>query len=187
MTEPCLDFAKMRQNVEKVVGSKVQGDLLLLLEKLDKDLQLQVEAALDEVEEEGRHRLAFQRGLLELLQLLDDCDVKRAIVTRNSTRSIEHLLECLQEKDERLANGFSVLLSREFKPHKPDPSSAIFIGDSADDMLCGAQAGNVTCLLRSDLHGTHGQSRLDAIQDLIQLRISCLSELNDHLFLPSRE
>ena len=63
----------------------------------------------------------------------------------------------------------------------------LFIGDSADDMLCGAQAGNVTCLLRSDLHGTHGQSRLDAIQDLIQLRISCLSELNDHLFLPSRE
>ena len=40
----------------------MQGDLLLLLEKLDKDLQLQVEAALDEVEEEGRHRLAFQRG-----------------------------------------------------------------------------------------------------------------------------
>ncbi|KAI9710732.1 MAG: hypothetical protein M1820_002565 [Bogoriella megaspora] len=99
-----------------------------------------------------------QPGLLELMNYLEQRGVRKAICTRNFDAPVEHLLTTFLP-----THQFSPIITRSFRPPKPDPAgilhiagswstgdggnSLIMVGDSIDDMLAGHAAGAATVLL----------------------------------------
>lgn len=104
-----------------------------------------------------------QAGLVELMEYLDLRGVKKGICTRNFDAPVEHLLNTFLPSSE-----FSPVITREFRPPKPDPAgilhiakqwmhedggeSLIMVGDSIDDMTAGYRAGAATVLLVNDVN-----------------------------------
>jgi HAD superfamily hydrolase (TIGR01549 family) len=104
-----------------------------------------------------------QAGLVELMDYLDSRGVQKGICTRNFDAPVEHLLETFLP-----ASTFHPIVTREFRPPKPDPAgilhiaeewmhedggdSLIMVGDSIDDMTAGFQAGAATVLLVNDVN-----------------------------------
>jgi phosphoglycolate phosphatase-like HAD superfamily hydrolase len=134
-----------------------------------------------------------QPGLAELMGYLDSKGVPKAICTRNFEQPVNHLLG-------KFLSGsvFAPIITREFRPPKPDPagilhiarswglirpaeedvadaSSLIMIGDSADDMAAGRRAGAATVLLVNNVN-----SHLSEHPDTDKV-ISRLDELIDVL------
>jgi phosphoglycolate phosphatase-like HAD superfamily hydrolase len=104
-----------------------------------------------------------QAGLVELMEYLDSRGVKKGICTRNFDAPVEHLLTTFLP-----SSRFSPIVTREFRPPKPDPAgilhiakqwmhedggdSLIMVGDSIDDMTAGFRAGAATVLLVNDVN-----------------------------------
>jgi HAD superfamily hydrolase (TIGR01549 family) len=102
-----------------------------------------------------------QAGLVELMDYLDSRGVQKGICTRNFDAPVEHLLTTFLP-----SSKFSPIITREFRPPKPDPAgilhiakqwmhedggdSLIMVGDSIDDMTAGHRAGAATVLLVND-------------------------------------
>jgi HAD superfamily hydrolase (TIGR01549 family) len=102
-----------------------------------------------------------QAGLVELMDYLDSRGVQKGICTRNFDAPVEHLLSTFLP-----SSKFSPIITREFRPPKPDPAgilhiakqwmhedggdSLIMVGDSIDDMTAGHRAGAATVLLVND-------------------------------------
>jgi HAD superfamily hydrolase (TIGR01549 family) len=131
--------------------------------------------SLPEVEQEEAHekirnieRTAMksqqpQAGLVELMEYLDSRNVQKGICTRNFDAPVEHLLTTFLP-----SSKFSPVVTREFRPPKPDPAgilhiakkwmhedggrSLIMVGDSIDDMTAGFRAGAATVLLVNDVN-----------------------------------
>jgi len=99
-----------------------------------------------------------QAGLVELMDYLDSRGIKKGICTRNFDAPVTHLLTTFLP-----SSKFSPVITREFRPPKPDPAgilhiakdwmhedggnSLIMVGDSIDDMTAGHRAGAATVLL----------------------------------------
>ncbi|KAI1875613.1 uncharacterized protein JN550_001899 [Neoarthrinium moseri] len=113
-----------------------------------------------------------QPGLTDLMRYLDERGVRKGICTRNFDGPVTHLLT-------RFLPGsvFAPIVTRDFRPPKPDPAGILFIarswglsrpvgeaaqdddevigdarglimvGDSIDDMTAGRRAGAATVLL----------------------------------------
>ncbi|KZF19063.1 putative HAD superfamily hydrolase [Xylona heveae TC161] len=114
---------------------------------------------------EGRAMLAQkpQAGLVELMQYLDSRGVQKGICTRNFDKPVSHLIT-------KFLNGhvFHPIITREFRPPKPDPAGIlhiaqswalsdggtglIMVGDSMDDMTAGYRAGAATVLLVNEVN-----------------------------------
>jgi len=162
LTEPILDFQKMRMQVSLALGRDVmKGDMLEEISKdQSKERQQAAMRAIHEVESEGLRNLQLAPGVRHICEFLDARRIPRAILTRNSRDSIGHF-------HRELPSGFPAFhpsISRECgflpKPH-PDallhiasdvwgvtPKDIIMIGDSAkDDVLAGRRAGAITVLL----------------------------------------
>lgn len=120
------------------------------------------------IEREAMVDQAPQPGLTQLMDHLDACKIPKAICTRNFNGPVEHLLAHFLPNSK-----FSPIVTRDFRPPKPDPAGILFIarelgikheawsdgsheaqvlpmimvGDSIDDMLAGKRAGAATVLL----------------------------------------
>jgi HAD superfamily hydrolase (TIGR01549 family) len=104
-----------------------------------------------------------QAGLVELMDYLDSRGIQKGICTRNFDAPVEHLLTTFLPK-----STFSPVVTREFRPPKPDPAgilhiakewmhedggdSLIMVGDSIDDMTAGHRAGAATVLLVNEVN-----------------------------------
>ncbi|KAH8719177.1 HAD-like domain-containing protein [Phaeosphaeriaceae sp. PMI808] len=97
-----------------------------------------------------------QAGLVELMDYLDSRGVQKGICTRNFDAPVEHLLNTFLP-----TSKFSPVITREFRPPKPDPAGwmhedggngLIMVGDSVDDMTAGFRAGAATVLLVNDVN-----------------------------------
>lgn len=104
-----------------------------------------------------------QSGLVELMDYLDSRNIKKGICTRNFDMPVTHLLTTFLPKSK-----FEPIVTREFRPPKPDPAgilhiakswmhedggdSLIMVGDSIDDMTAGFRAGAATVLLVNDIN-----------------------------------
>ncbi|KAM0333092.1 hypothetical protein ACHAQA_001750 [Verticillium albo-atrum] len=118
-----------------------------------------------------------QPGLETLMEYLDARGVRKGICTRNFDAPVAHLLG-------KYLSGslFAPIVTREFRPPKPDPagilhiarswgllkeattdvdadaedeadaSGLIMVGDSIDDMTAGRRAGATTVLLANDVN-----------------------------------
>ncbi|KAI5857302.1 HAD-like protein [Durotheca rogersii] len=132
-------------------------------------------AAIRAVERRAMARQEPQPGLLALVAYLEARGLPKGICTRNFEQPVAHLLA-------RFLPGrlFAPVVTRDFRPPKPDPAGILFIarrwgllrvpdpaadpadapdasglimvGDSIDDMTAGRRAGAATVLLVNDVN-----------------------------------
>ncbi|KAJ9657896.1 hypothetical protein H2201_008005 [Coniosporium apollinis] len=119
------------------------------------------EDAMETIRSIEREAMAVQKpqaGLVELMAYLDSRGVRKGICTRNFDTPVTHLLTTHLP-----THVFSPIITRDFRPPKPDPAGIlhiasqwglpdraarlIMVGDSVDDMTAGYRAGAATVLL----------------------------------------
>ncbi|KAF2745279.1 HAD-like protein [Sporormia fimetaria CBS 119925] len=124
------------------------------------------EAAHEKIRTIERTAMASQKpqlGLVQLMDYLDSRSIPKAICTRNFDTPVAHLLSNFLPHSK-----FEPIVTREFRPAKPDPagilhiakswmhedggSGLIMVGDSIDDMTAGFKAGAATVLLVNDVN-----------------------------------
>jgi len=138
-----------------------------------------------------------QPGLVALMDYVESKGLPKAICTRNFETPVMHLLS-------KFLSGkhFSPIITRDFRPPKPDPagilhiakswgfvkegtdegdaSQLIMVGDSVDDMTAGYRAGAATVLLVNEVNVslvTHEHT------DLVVLRLDELIEVLENGFV----
>ncbi|KAF2788349.1 HAD-like protein [Melanomma pulvis-pyrius CBS 109.77] len=124
------------------------------------------EAAQEKIRAIERTAMASQKaqpGLVQLMDYLDSRGIPKGICTRNFDAPVEHLLTTFLP-----TSKFHPVVTREFRPPKPDPagilhiastwahdnggSNLIMVGDSIDDMTAGFRAGAATVLLINEVN-----------------------------------
>lgn len=126
-----------------------------------------------------------QPGLVQLMEYLDRRNIKKGICTRNFDAPVTHLLTTFLP-----SSKFSPIVTREFRPPKPDPAgilhiakdwryedgghSLIMVGDSIDDMTAGWRAGAATVLLVNEANEhlskhPHTDLVVKQLDDLIEI------------------
>ena len=163
LTEPVLDFVKMRARVGAALGREVKKDMLAEVEREECEKKREAaHLAIKEVEREGHEKLKLASHVDALCAYLDERNIPRAILTRNSKESLDYFHGRLPEIPE-----FHPAVSRDCGfPPKPHPDAlqhicqnvwgfatgeVIMIGDSAkDDVRAGKRAGAITVLLGSE-------------------------------------
>jgi len=145
-----LDFDAIRRDMGLSAGQLILEGLEQMPEGDAKD---ECRRVLEHHEREGAARAVPIPGVEELLAELDDLQIVRAILTRNSRVSAETTLA-------KLGWEFSIVLTREDVPPKPDPAGLVricaewdlavdevlFFGDFAFDLQAGRNAGMRTVL-----------------------------------------
>ena len=146
------------------------------------------EAAQEKIRAIERTAMASQKpqlGLVELMEYLDRRGVKKGICTRNFDAPVEHLLTTFLPE-----SVFHPIVTREFRPPKPDPAGIlhiakewmhedggeglIMVGDSVDDMTAGYRAGAATVLLVNEanehlVEHAHTDLVVKRLDELIQV------------------
>ena len=145
-----LDFDQMRCDMEFAPGQLILETLESLPEGEQKDRCRDV---LRRHEYRGAISATLMPGAAELLAELDRRRIPQAILTRNSREMTDLALR-------RLQLAFSLVLTREDAPPKPDPQGlhmicrnwkidacdAVFVGDFHFDVIAGRRAGMATIL-----------------------------------------
>ncbi|KAL5515837.1 hypothetical protein EMCRGX_G001069 [Ephydatia muelleri] len=150
-------------------------------------------AIIEEMEDEANRRLRLQPGVLDVLHFLAQRGLGRALMTRNSDKSVrvfvEHVRQLCADKYPLFSQQplFSQIITREFLPCKPDPApilhvcevwsmdprDVVMVGDDRVDMMCGRGAGAVTVLLANEHnavgHAEHADHIITSLHDLIPL------------------
>ncbi len=148
-------FAEMRAalNIEKPT------DILSHIESLPTEGERQQgHEKIREIERTAMKSQKPQAGLVELMDFIDSRGIRKGICTRNFDLPVSHLLSTFLP-----SSKFDPVITREFRPPKPDPAgilhiakswqcedganSLIMVGDSIDDMTAGYRAGAATVLL----------------------------------------
>jgi len=147
-----LDFMAIKR---EIFGS-AEGFILERMTGLDPAGRARAEAILDRYETEAAQAATPVDGVVEFFAWLDDRRIPRAIVTRNSRKSVAIVRE-------RLGLAVDAVVTREDAAPKPSPepvlvacrrlgispAEGIFVGDYEFDMLAGRRAGITTVLLKN--------------------------------------
>ena len=160
-------------------------DILDHIYSLPEGEREQAQEKIREIERTAMRSQQPQAGLTELMDYLDSREVKKGLCTRNFDAPVYHLLETFLP-----SSKFSPIVTREFRPPKPDPAgilhiakdwgcedggeSLIMVGDSVDDMTAGFRAGAVTVLLINDenrhlAEHQHTDLTIRKLNDLIRI------------------
>ncbi|KAI4230913.1 MAG: hypothetical protein LQ349_005944, partial [Xanthoria aureola] len=147
-------FAQMRQ----ALGIPKSTDILDHLHALPQPAQDEAQTAIRAIERAAMVEQEAQPGLNELISYLEGRGVRMGLCTRNFDAPVTHLLQTFLP-----GKTFSPIITRDFRPPKPDPAgilhiaqawdlqdgaeSLIMVGDSLDDMVAGYKAGAATVLL----------------------------------------
>ena len=147
-----LDFLAIKR---EIFGS-TEGFILERMAMLDGAARARAEAILDRHETEAARAARPVDGAVEFLEWLIGRGIPRAIVTRNSRKSVAIVQEKLRIK-------VDAVVTREDAAPKPSPepilvacrrlgitpAEGIFVGDFEFDMLAGRRAGITTVLLKN--------------------------------------
>jgi len=152
-------FAEMRA----ALGIQKPTDILDHIYSLPQGEQEAAQEKIRDIERTAMTSQQPQAGLVELMEYLDSRGIKKGICTRNFDAPVTHLLTKFLPTSE-----FSPVVTREFRPPKPDPAGIlhiakawmhedggnglIMVGDSIDDMTAGYRAGAATVLLVNDVN-----------------------------------
>uniref|UniRef100_A0A0G4HN13 Uncharacterized protein n=1 Tax=Chromera velia CCMP2878 TaxID=1169474 RepID=A0A0G4HN13_9ALVE len=156
-----IDFAKMKERL----GLRPDEEVLATVKRRyssDPEKMAEAMQIIDEVESEAAAFLELQANCREMLAALraQRPDLKTVVVTRNSLKQLHHFVKVLGMDPV----PFDALFSRDcFEPVKPEPhivhhlcdkwgispAESIFVGDYKDDLLCGRNAGGLSCLISS--------------------------------------
>ena len=118
ITVPNLDFAAMYERCNVPLSE----DLLAAIRAMPSDEQAAANAVIDEMEAEGRRTLKLNEGTVELAGWLHRHGVPTALVTRNTSVTIDHLHEALW-KPAGLPPLNPALSRDDPIPDKPDPAA----------------------------------------------------------------
>ncbi|KAL8928567.1 MAG: hypothetical protein Q9208_001801 [Pyrenodesmia sp. 3 TL-2023] len=144
----------------EALGIPKSTDILNHIHSLPQPAQDEAQTAIRAIERAAMIEQEAQPGLNELMTYLEGRGVRMGLCTRNFDAPVTHLLQTFLP-----TNTFSPIITREFRPPKPDPAgilhiakawgledgagSLIMVGDSMDDMVAGFKAGAATVLLSS--------------------------------------
>jgi HAD superfamily hydrolase (TIGR01549 family) len=154
LTVPNLDFGEMYRRC----GVDTSGDILAEIKRMQPMEAQRANAIIEETEEEGRRTLQLMPGALEFREWLLRHDVPMALVTRNTSRTVQRLTE--------LGFALDIAISRDdVFPPKPHPQalhhiaekwkvecdeSLVMIGDSlSNDIGFGKAAGVSTAFFNT--------------------------------------
>ncbi|KAF2435662.1 HAD-like protein [Tothia fuscella] len=151
-------FGEMRS----ALGIAKSVDILDHVYSLPKDQQEEAMAKIRDIERNAMSSQTPQAGLIDLMNYVDSRGVRKGICTRNFDMPVNHLIETFMQ-----GHRFSPIITREFRPSKPDPAgilhiastwglpdaaNLIMVGDSIDDMTAGYRAGAATVLLVNEVN-----------------------------------
>ena len=145
-----LDFEAIRRDMRLPAGMPILESLGRIPAGSEKERMLEV---LHQHELTGAARATLYDGVHEFLEWLDQREISRAVLTRNSRESTRIVLD-------RLGLHFELALTREDAPPKPDPTGllticgvwqmqpahVLFCGDYVFDLEAGSRAGMETML-----------------------------------------
>jgi len=150
-------FAQMRA----ALGIAKGVDILDHVYSLAIEKQSAAMESIRNVEKEAMLKMIPQKGLIPLMEYLNKKGIRKAICTRNFQTPVNYLISNFMQ-----GHVFSPIITREFRPPKPDPAGIlhiskswgledgggrlIMVGDSVDDITAGRRAGSATVLLASD-------------------------------------
>ncbi|KAI4204635.1 MAG: hypothetical protein LQ350_000950 [Teloschistes chrysophthalmus] len=133
-------------------------DILDHIHSLPQPAQDEAQTAVRAIERAAMVEQEPQPGLVELISYLEGRKVRMGLCTRNFDAPVTHLLQTFLP-----GKTFFPIITRDFRPPKPDPAgilqiaqawdledgaaSLIMVGDSIDDMTAGYRAGAATVLL----------------------------------------
>jgi len=167
-----LDFAAIKQ---EIFGDS-EGFILERMERLSGPERERAEEILEGYERAAAEEAELNDGVKTLFAHLDKQKTRRAVVTRNSRKSVD----IIQEK---FGLDLGVVISRGDAPPKPSPEpillacrrmglskeECIFVGDFELDMLAGRRAGVRTVLLRNPAQpfSENADFTIDSISNLL--------------------
>ncbi|KAL1592967.1 hypothetical protein SLS59_009611 [Nothophoma quercina] len=181
----CLPQNYMFGEMRTALGIDKGTDILDHIYSLPNGVQEEAQEKVRRIERTAMKKQKPQAGLVELMDYLDSRGLKKGICTRNFDAPVEHLLTTFLPSSE-----FSPVITREFRPPKPDPAgilhiakqwmhedggdSLIMVGDSIDDMTAGFRAGAATVLLVNDVNKhladhQHTDLVVKQLDDLIEI------------------
>ncbi|HTS19091.1 MAG TPA: HAD family hydrolase [Verrucomicrobiae bacterium] len=161
ITEPYFDFVRIKQ--EAGIGDV---DMLDYLAGASAAERARVQAIMTRFEDAGVEAAALNTGARELLDELARREMRTALLTRNTRRSVTGVCRKLNLK-------FDIVVTREDGPHKPAPepiwriakrwgasaAEVLMVGDYKWDVLCAKNAGTPCALL------INGESKEDWVKD----------------------
>jgi phosphoglycolate phosphatase-like HAD superfamily hydrolase len=158
----------MFHDMRTALGITKATDILEHVESLPPAQQATALEAIRAIERKAMDSQVPQPGLNTLMSYLDSRGIRKAICTRNFDVPVQNLLTTFLE-----GSVFHPIVTRDFKPPKPDPAGIwhiakdwglqdaagnadatglIMVGDSIDDMTAGRKAGAATVLLVNDVN-----------------------------------
>lgn len=152
LTKPNVDFAAL----EREIGAKV-GFVIDYAEKSSPEERKRALEILERYEAKAAMESELNEGVLEMLEFVSKKRLKKALLTRNSRKSVDTVL-CKHN----LHVHFEFIVSREDAKPKPAPDPIfllskrmnihtdhlLMVGDYKYDIMCGKAAGTKTALLR---------------------------------------
>ncbi len=150
LTKPNVDFAA----IEREIGAKV-GFIIDYAERSTPEERKRALDILERYEAQAAMESELNEGVVEMLEFISKKQLKKALLTRNSRKSVETVL-----RKHKL--HFEFIVSREDTKPKPAPDPIfllskkmnihtdhlLMVGDYKYDILCGKAAGTKTVLLR---------------------------------------
>lgn len=89
LTLPTLDFAEMKRRI----GVPLTSDILGSVNAMSAKDRARSMAVIEEMEDEANRRLQLQPGTVDLLHFLAQYGLHRALMTRNSEKSVRVFME----------------------------------------------------------------------------------------------
>jgi len=151
ITKPYLDFRRIKAEIG------LPADEIYLLERIEEmpqDQRTRAMSILERYETEAVTYSVLNDGVREVLDFLQRRGIKTALLSRNSTHSLE-------ESCRKHGLSFELLVTRDIAPVKPKPDGIIYasrklgiplnqiimVGDYQFDIMAGKNAGVHTVLL----------------------------------------
>ncbi|MEB2307909.1 MAG: HAD family hydrolase [Candidatus Brocadiaceae bacterium] len=150
LTKPNVDFAAL----EREIGAKV-GFIIDYAERSSPEERMRALDILERYEAQAAMESELNEGVVEMLEYVSKKQLKKALLTRNSRKSVETVLR-------KHSLHFEFIVSREDTKPKPAPDPIfllskkmnihtdhlLMVGDYKYDIMCGKAAGTKTVLLR---------------------------------------
>lgn len=150
LTKPNVDFAAL----EREIGAKV-GFIIDYAERSSPEERKRALDILERYEAQAAMESELNEGVVEMLEYVSKKQLKKALLTRNSRKSVETVLR-------KHSLHFEFIVSREDTKPKPAPDPIfllskkmnihtdhlLMVGDYKYDIMCGKAAGTKTVLLR---------------------------------------
>ncbi|MDR4508620.1 MAG: HAD family hydrolase [Candidatus Brocadiaceae bacterium] len=150
LTKPKVNFAA----IEQEIGAQV-GFVIDYAERSSPEERARAMEILERYEAQAALDSELNEGVLEMLECLSKRRLKQALLTRNSRKSVETVLN-------KHNLHFDFIVSRDDSKPKPAPDPILLlskkmdihtdyllmVGDYKYDIMCGKAAGTKTALLR---------------------------------------